>query len=118
VKLPQLPRLPQSQDTAQAGLKHTQSRLAYIIDQLLLARGNDIGSPQQQPRINQRQRQPQAFQTVSMPHPSELQTKASAIVFAIFKHFLNAMSTKDKACCTRRDALPLSRWRRPKRLRG
>jgi len=30
----------------------------------------------------------------------------------------NGMITNDKFCCTRWDVLPLSWWRRPKRLRG
>src|SRR5262249_15420536 len=38
--------------------------------------------------------------------------------FGIAKAFLNGMITNDKFCCTRWDILPLSWWRRPKRLRG
>ena len=45
VKLPQLPPLPESQDKAQPGLKHTQGGLAHVIDQLVLAGSNDIGPP-------------------------------------------------------------------------
>ena len=40
------------------------------------------------------------------------------LVFGIAKAFLNGMITNDKFCCTRWDILPLSWWRRPKRLRG
>src|SRR5688500_17683754 len=66
VKLPQLSPLPESQDEAQPGLKQTQGGLAHVVDQLLLARSNDIGPPQQQPGIDQRQGQQQARQAVGI----------------------------------------------------
>src|SRR5436189_4006949 len=89
VNLPQLSTLPESQDEAQPGLKQTQGGLAHVVDQLLLARSNDIGPPQQQPGIDQRQGQQQARQAVAMAHASEFQSEAPASVFEIFKHFLN-----------------------------
>ncbi len=39
-------------------------------------------------------------------------------LLGIAKPFLNGMITNDKFCCTRWGILPLSWWRRPKRLRG
>ena len=87
VKLQQLPTLPESQDEAQPGLKQTQGGLAHVVDQLLLARSNDIGPPQQQPGIDQRQGQQQARQAVSMTDAGEFQAKAPASVFEIFRTY-------------------------------
>jgi hypothetical protein len=87
MKLPQLPTLPQAQDEAQPGLEQTQGGLAHGIDPCLLAPRNDIGPPQQQPGIDQRQQQ--ARQAVSMSQVGEFQAEAPAGVFEIFEHFLN-----------------------------
>src|SRR5438105_12042702 len=89
VTLEQLPAMPQVHDKAQSSLKHTQGRGADIIDQLVLPAGYSICPPQQQPRIDQRERQQQARQTVSMTQAGEFQAKAAAGVFEILKHFLN-----------------------------
>src|SRR5262249_10468886 len=63
---------------------------AHIIDKLLLARGNDVRAPQQQPGVDQRQSQQQPLQAVCMTDSSQLQAEAPAIVFEIFKHLLDS----------------------------
>src|SRR5690348_14932527 len=89
VKADQLPTMPQLQDKAQARLQHTQGWPTYIVDELLLATGNDICPPQQQPGVDQGQGQQQAVETLGVAQAGEFQAKPAAVVFEIFKHFLN-----------------------------
>ena len=49
---------------------------------------------------------------------SRLTVREAGELFAVAEEKLNGMITNDKFCCTRWDILPLSWWRRPKRLRG
>jgi len=90
VKSDQLTAMPQLQDKAQARLQHTQGGSAHVVDPLLLAAGDDIRAPQQQPRVDQRQSQQQAVEALGLAYAGEFQAKAAAGVFEILKHFLNA----------------------------
>src|SRR4051794_24506557 len=92
IEVHQLSTLPQSYDEAQSGLEQTQSRVAYVIDKLLLARANHVRAPQQQPGVDQRQGEQQPFQAVRVADAGQLQAKAPPVVFEIFKHFFNPES--------------------------
>src|SRR6266849_9561875 len=89
VKAYQLPAMPQLQDKTQARLQQAEGWSADVIDELLLSAGNDIRAPEQQPRVDQRQGQQETGQAVGMAHAGKFQAKAAAVVFEIFKHFLN-----------------------------
>src|SRR5712691_4636593 len=89
VKAYQLPAMPQLQDKTQARLQQAEGWSAHVIDELLLSAGNDIRAPEQQPRVDQRQGQQETGQAVGMAHAGKFQAKAAAVVFEIFKPFLN-----------------------------
>ncbi len=83
VKPYQVATMPQLHDKAQPRLQQTQGGLAHIVDQLLLPASNDVGTPQPQPGIDQRQGQQQTGQAVGMPHASEFQAKAAAVILSL-----------------------------------
>src|SRR5499433_765701 len=89
MELHQLSPLPQSHDEAQPCLEQTQSRSADIIDELVLARGNHMRAPQQQPGVDQCQGQQQPLQALGMAHPGQLQAKAAPVIFEILEQFFN-----------------------------
>jgi len=66
----------------------------------------------------QRANEQEDFPALGVAAARILQAKAPPAPFAVAEGFLNGMITNDKFCCTRWDILPLSWWRRPKRLRG
>jgi hypothetical protein len=62
VELHQLPLMPQAHDEPQPRLEQTQGRVAHVINELLLAAGDDIRPPQHQPSVDQCQGQlPQRY---------------------------------------------------------
>ena len=89
MKCHQLSALPQAQDEPQSRLEQAQGGAAHIIDELLLAGGNDMRAPQQQPGVDQRQGQQQPLQTVGMAHAGQFQAKATPVIFKIFEHLFN-----------------------------
>src|SRR5262249_5306245 len=89
MELHQLSTVPQAHDEPQPRLEHTQGGIAYGIDELLLARGDNVCAPQQQPGVDQRQSQQQPLQAVGVAHAGQLQAKAPPVIFEIFKHFFD-----------------------------
>jgi hypothetical protein len=62
--------IPQPVDQTQSGLEQAQHWSPQVVYQAVLARGNGISPPQQQPDIDQRQSHQQPSQSVPTQSPS------------------------------------------------
>src|SRR5918996_2463988 len=89
LELRQPPPVPQPVNQTESGLEQAQHWSAQIVYQAVLARGDSIGSPQQQPDIDQGQRQQQPSQAFPMLQASQFQPEAPAIIFVVFEHLLD-----------------------------
>src|ERR687891_1220028 len=89
LELRQPPPVPQPVNQTESGLEQAQHRPPQVVYQAVLARGDSIGSPQQQPDIDQGQRQQQPSQAFPMLQARQFQPEAPAIIFVVFEHLLD-----------------------------
>src|ERR671919_1204043 len=89
LELPQPSPVPQPVDQTQPGLKQAQHWSPQVIYQSVLARGDGMGPPQQQPDVDQCQSQPPPCQTFRMLQAGQFQPETPAVVLVVLEHLLN-----------------------------
>src|ERR671918_2948104 len=89
LELRQPPPVPQPVNQTESGLEQAQHRPPQVVDQAVLARGNGMGSPQQQPDVDQRQGQQPPRQTLRMLQTRQFQPEAPAVVLVVLEHLLD-----------------------------
>src|ERR687891_253147 len=89
LELQQSSPVPQPVDQAQPGLEQAQHGSPQVVYQAVLAGGDRVGPPQQQPNVDQRQGQQQPRQTVPVPQARQFQPEAPAVVLVVPEHLLD-----------------------------
>src|SRR5918992_926824 len=89
LELPQPSPVPQPVDQTQPGLKQAQHWSPQVIYQSVLARGDGMGPPQQQPDVDQCQSQQPPCQTFRMLQAGQFQPETPAVVLVVLEHLLN-----------------------------